>query len=64
MKDEATSALDSEFEDSAQKASDNLAKQKILTTIIITHKLSKIKDADKIIILNKEKIVESDNDEE
>ena len=62
--DEATSALDAEFEDSVQKALDNLVKQKKLTTIIIAHRLSTIKNADKIIILNKGKIVESGTHEE
>ena len=62
--DEATSALDAEFEDSVQKALDNLVKEKKLTTIIIAHRLSTIKNADKIIILNKGKIVESGTHEE
>lgn len=54
--DEATNALDSESEKLIQKSIDNLKGQK--TIIIIAHRLTTIMDADKIIVLDKGKIVE------
>ena len=54
--DEATSALDSESEYNFKKEIDKL-KGKI-TIIIISHRLSTIKDCDKIIVINKGEIAE------
>lgn len=54
--DEATSALDSKSEAQVQDALDNLMKKR--TTIIIAHRLSTIVNADKIIVMDKGKIVE------
>lgn len=54
--DEATSALDSESEAQVQDALDNLMKKR--TTIIIAHRLSTIVNADKIIVMDKGKIIE------
>ena len=54
--DEATSALDSESEAQVQDALDNLMKKR--TTVIIAHRLSTIVNADKIIVMDKGKIVE------
>jgi len=55
--DEATSALDNESEKRIQKALNDYAKNKI--TITIAHRLSTIEDADKILVMQKGKIVAS-----
>ena len=55
--DEATSSLDSESEKLVQNALENLMKNK--TSLVIAHRLSTIQKADKIIVLEKGKIIES-----
>lgn len=55
--DEATSALDNESEKRIQKALEEYTKDKI--TITIAHRLSTIEHADKILVLQKGKIVAS-----
>ena len=54
--DEATSALDSESEQLIQKALDNLIQKQ--TVIAIAHRLSTLKEMDRIIVLERGKIVE------
>ena len=57
--DEATSALDTESEKVVQDALDNLMANR--TSLVIAHRLSTVRDADKIIVLQNGKIVESGN---
>ena len=54
--DEATSSVDGETEELIQIATDRLAKDK--TAIIIAHRLATIQKADRIIVMDKGKIVE------
>jgi subfamily B ATP-binding cassette protein MsbA len=55
--DEATSSLDTESEHQVQKALDQLMKGR--TSVIIAHRLSTVRQADKIFVLEKGKLVES-----
>lgn len=55
--DEATSALDSESEKLVQDALHNLMENR--TTLVISHRLSTIKNADRIIVLDEGEIAET-----
>jgi subfamily B ATP-binding cassette protein MsbA len=54
--DEATSSLDTESEREVQRALENLMKNK--TTFVVAHRLSTIKNADRIIVIKDGRIVE------
>jgi len=55
--DEATSALDAESENLVQKALANLMQNK--TSIVIAHRLSTIRRADKIVVMERGRIIET-----
>jgi ATP-binding cassette subfamily B protein len=55
--DEATSALDTETERAVQKAFDALARGR--TTITIAHRLSTVRNADQIVVLDHGHVVEA-----
>jgi ATP-binding cassette subfamily B protein len=59
--DEATSALDNETERAVQQAFDNLADGR--TTITIAHRLSTVRDADQIAVVDQGRIVEQGSHE-
>lgn len=54
--DEATSALDNQTERAVQEAFDRLSRER--TTIVIAHRLSTVRDADQIAVLDHGQIVE------
>ena len=60
--DEATAALDSETENTIQKSFMRLSKNR--TTLVIAHRLSTLKNMDRIIVLDHGKIVESGTHEQ
>lgn len=60
--DEATSALDNETEIMIQKSLEDLSKGR--TTLVIAHRLSTIKNADEILVLTPDGIVETGSHEE
>jgi subfamily B ATP-binding cassette protein MsbA len=55
--DEATSALDSESEQHVQAALDVLMENR--TSLVIAHRLSTIENADRILVMDKGKVIES-----
>lgn len=57
--DEATSALDNESEKLVQAALDELMKGR--TTLVVAHRLTTIRNADKIVVIEKGRVVEEGN---
>lgn len=60
--DEATSALDNKSEEIVQRAIDNLMKDK--TVFVIAHRLSTVKNANRIAVINEGRLVELGTHEE
>ncbi|AIT09439.1 lipid transporter ATP-binding/permease [Candidatus Francisella endociliophora] len=60
--DEATSALDNESERVVQQALENLTES--CTTIVIAHRLSTVENADKIVVMDSGRVVESGKHQE
>lgn len=60
--DEATSALDAQSEVLVQDALDKLSKDH--TTLVIAHRLSTVREADKIVVMDKGRVVEEGRHDE
>jgi subfamily B ATP-binding cassette protein MsbA len=59
--DEATSSLDAESERAVQLALDNLVRSDHRITFVIAHRLSTVKNADRILVLDQGRLVEEGN---
>jgi ATP-binding cassette subfamily B protein len=60
--DDSTSAIDSATEDQIQRAMRRISRQR--TTFLITHRLSQIRWADRIVVLKKGELVDQGKHEE
>ncbi|MFD1509974.1 ABC transporter ATP-binding protein [Lacimonas salitolerans] len=60
--DEATSALDAESERTVQQALDRLSKGR--TTLVIAHRLSTVRGADKIVVMEKGRVIDEGRHDE
>ncbi len=60
--DEATSALDAESEQLVQKALENLMYHR--TSVVIAHRLSTVRKADKIVVMEKGEVIETGTHQE
>ena len=60
--DEATSALDTISEAAVQKAIDQVAKE--CTTLVIAHRLTTVRNADKIVVIERGRVIEEGTHEE
>jgi ATP-binding cassette subfamily B protein len=60
--DEATSALDAESEEKVRGALDHLMRDR--TTLVVAHRLSTIRSADRIVVLDQGRVVESGSHDE
>lgn len=57
-KDESTSALDSESEAHVQRAIDELIDAKMQTVVVVAHRLSTVRNADRIAVIGKGRVME------
>jgi ABC-type multidrug transport system fused ATPase/permease subunit len=62
--DEPTSSLDSESERCVQKAMEQIRAEEKTTLVVVAHRLSTIRSADQIIVLDRGQIIESGNHRE
>ncbi|CAM9115791.1 unnamed protein product [Phaeothamnion confervicola] len=62
--DEATASLDSESEHQVQEAIDGMMRERGMTLLVIAHRLSTVRNADRIVCIEKGRVVESGTHDE